>query len=306
MAAEGGNIIWFTYTGVDGEVIDEEATHISVQAGVVRARTFRLHRNIVEVNCHEKVEKIEQYAFTCCRSLRRVIMRGVKIVEEGAFDWCKALEDVQCDKLETIRQEAFNWCVSLKNINLPSARIVHKSALWECHGLTNVKFGNKLESIEECAFENCESLEQITIPLKDGFIRGDDTFRGCHNLHRVHLVEGELHETIAALHLEEWRNDMNKEIDLINLILPNAAAGWWDDEYGVEEPGEKAQTIRRWIRSVLLKITRYQAEHHRLLNEAESTLELILPNNDILVNNILPFLNLPPYTFELGNDEDDI
>ena len=52
MAAEGGNTIWFTYTGVDGEVIDEEATHIIVQARVIRREAFDRHPNIVEVICH--------------------------------------------------------------------------------------------------------------------------------------------------------------------------------------------------------------------------------------------------------------
>ena len=47
MAAEGDNIIWFTYTGAEGEVIPDEATHIFVKARVVRERAFYEHQYIV-------------------------------------------------------------------------------------------------------------------------------------------------------------------------------------------------------------------------------------------------------------------
>ena len=125
----------------------------------------------------------------------------------------------------------------------------------------------------------------------------------CGNLSHVDLVEGELHETIAALHLEGWRNDMNGEIDTINQILLDAAAGGYrfDEE---PDPGEKTQAIRRWIRSVLRKIIRYQEGHRRLLEEAATTLEPVLPNNDIVRNNVLPFLKLPSHTFEMGGDDE--
>ena len=245
MVAEGGNVVRFTYTGVDDEVIPREATHILVQGKVIRRNAFQYHFNIVEVICDEDVEKIEQYAFYCCPSLKRVVLRGVKIVELRAFYDCAALEDVECDKLEIIGEGAFSWCESLKNINLPSARIVEQGAFACCGALTNVKFGSKIERIDENAFLNCHKLKRITIPMKDGLIANDHTFRECDDLHEVDLIEGELHETIASLQLEEWRNDMNEKIDSINQILPNAPAGDEDED----DPGEKTQAIRRWIRS---------------------------------------------------------
>ena len=121
----------------------------------------------------------------------------------------------------------------------------------------------------------------------------DDIFSGCWSLKHVDLVEGaELHETVASLHLEGWRNDMNEEIDSINQILLNTPAGngYWD-------PGGKAEMIGGWIGSVLYKIVRYKAEHRRVLDEAATTLQFALPR-DILMNNVLSFLALPAYTFE--------
>ncbi len=45
--------------------------------------------------------------------------------------------------------------------------------------------------------------ERIAIPLKDGMIHANDVFDSCIALTQVDLVEGALHETIAALQLEE-------------------------------------------------------------------------------------------------------
>ena len=219
MAAEGEGdshiiIIRFTYTGE--EVIPDDATHIFVDVRV-RTLAFFQHPNVVEVICSERVEKIESMAFYDCPNLKRVIMPGVKIVENNAFGDCFALTDVECGKLEIIGY-AFARCYSLRSINLPSARVVGDWTFGDCNDLTDVRFSNKLERIEGGAFLRCTSLERITIPLKDGIMTGDSVFMGCRNLMHVDLVDegAELYETIAALHLKDWRNDINDEIDSIN------------------------------------------------------------------------------------------
>jgi len=295
MAVRGdNNFMRYVYMGQEGEFIPLGATHIIVHESVtvIRARAFRMHRNIVEVICHDNVEKMKESAFYKCRSLKRVIMPGVTIVEADAFWCCEALTDVECGKLEIIRKGAFAACLSLRSINLPSARIVEENAFDYCEALTDVKFGCKLERIEGEAFLICTSLAQITIPLKYGIITNDNIFQGCKNLNHANLVEGELlRETIAALQLEEWRNDMHDEIDAINHILPNVNAGYYEEEE--EDVGEKAQAMRSWIRSVLGKIMHHKAQHLRLLEEdAAPTLQRVLPH-DIVINSVLPFLEVP-------------
>ncbi len=120
MAAVGDNIIVsFTYSGE--EDIPEDVSHVTViNVRVVRARAFLEHRKIVEVICHEDVEKIERGAFMCCPSLRRAIMPGVLIVEGGAFLNCIALTDVERENLEIIKEGAFVGCKSLKGVAFPS------------------------------------------------------------------------------------------------------------------------------------------------------------------------------------------
>ena len=287
--ADSNNIIRFTYTGEEN--IPREATHIFVDAAFVPDQAFNRHPNIVELICHDKVKKIKMGAFRCCPSLRRVIMPGVKEVEGwGAFEDCRALEDVECGKLEIIGVLAFGNCKSLRSISLPSARIVRGEVFCHCTALTDVKFGSKLERIDDMVFYNCTSLERIAIPLTDGIFDEEDIFQDCDNFRQVDLAEGQLvHATIAALHLEEWRNDMNEEIDSINRILPNARAGHFLDG---NDPGEKAVAIRTWIVSVLNKFYGYAEEHERLLDDAATSLQLVLPQ-DLVMNNVRPFLQLP-------------
>jgi len=297
------NFIRYIYMGEDeDEIIPRDATHIIVHESVtvIRAHAFHHHPNIVEVICHENVEKIERYVFFRCPSLRRVIMPGVKIVETYSFCGCYLLTNVECGKLERIQEYAFCGCKSLKSINLSSARIVEEGAFGACRALTDAKFGSKLERIER-AFLKCTSLERITIPFKDGLIHHDNTFQGCDKLKHVDLVEGELHETIAALHLEEWRNDMNKEIHSINQIPPTACVGHYDDEEDDVVEGEKAVAIRTWIKSLLGKIIDYKEEHRRLIDEnVPPILKRFVPREVAMIN-VLPFLELPPYTFEVGD-----
>ena len=311
MSDEGdNNFKRYLYRGEDGEVIPRYATHITVREDVrvVRTIAFCQHPNIIEVICHDKVEKIDQEAFWFCPRLRRVIMPGVKIVEWRAFCECEALTDVKCGKLEIIREAAFRGCKSLRSINLPSAEIVEGLAFKFCDALTQASFGNKLESFGVKAFNDCRSMERISIPLTDDMITDESIFQGCDNLKHVDLVEGSRHETIAALHLEDWRNDMNEEIDRINRILPTAPGGGYDAARNFWDEGGKARTIRVWIRSVLRKIVHYREEHQRILIEAASTLKFALPT-DIVTNNVLSFVELPSYTLEVedhkGEEEDD-
>eukprot|EP00985_Skeletonema_marinoi_P016683 scaffold8993_cov207-Skeletonema_marinoi.AAC.39 len=302
MAAEGDHIRRFNYNynGADEEVPDD-ATHVTIAASVtvIPEEAFDGHPNIIEVIFDVNVKWVDASAFVGCPVLRRVIMLGVEVVEEHAFNECVLLTDVECGKLEIIGEHAFSECTSLGSIDLPSARIVEEYAFNYCRTLTDVTFGSELERIEEAAFYDCPSLERITIPLKDGIIAAADIFIGCYNLKQVDLVEGPIHETVAALQLEEWRNDMNEEIDSINQILPTASAGRWGHVVG-----DKARVIRAWMRSVLGKIIHYKAQHQRLLDEAATSLQLALPR-DIVMNNVLPFLELSSYAFELEDEEEE-
>eukprot|EP00984_Skeletonema_dohrnii_P026309 scaffold15644_cov95-Skeletonema_dohrnii-CCMP3373.AAC.3 len=198
----------FIYMGEPNPVVPRGATRVIVDESVNIIPAFAFHGNgsIVELICRDGVVRVRKWAFNHCRSLRRVIMPGVEAVERAAFDDCEALVDVECGKLERIEQEAFSDCKSLTSIDLPSVDFVGEYAFARCEALTDAIFGDKLKSIRRRAFFNCTSLEQITIPLKDGMIGDDNIFNGCKKLERVDLVGG-VYETVAALLMEEWKND---------------------------------------------------------------------------------------------------
>ena len=278
---------YYVFTGRAGEVIPRHVTHVLIAKALkfVPAHAFFNHPNIQEVICHDGVERIEKIAFCLCRSLRRVIMPGVKEVERLAFKLCRDLTYIECGKLERMGGQAFECCISLSSIDLPSIKIVEGKAFLSCKNLINAKFGKDLESIGEGAFRGCTTLERITLPLKDDMITTDDIFQESVKLSQVDLVEG-VHETVAALLLEEWKRDVNEEIGAISQILPNTSSGDWTDV------GGKAEAIRTWIRSVLHKFVHYKSEHRRILNEAAATLQSSLPN-DIVSKNVLSFLELP-------------
>ena len=288
---------YYNFTGRAGEVIPRYVTHVLIAKALkfVCASAFRHHPNIEEVICHDGVEKIEQEAFQNCPRLLKVIMPGVKKVGSSAFNYCRALNYIECGKLEIIGEEAFSCCHALRSIDLPSIKIVEKYAFDNCTKLTNAKFGKGLESLGAGAFFRCPSLERIALPLKDDMVAFDNTFRMCVKLNNIDLVEG-VHETVAALLLEKWKNDINGEIAAINRILPNTPAGTSNHL----DVGEKAQAIWKWIGSVLGKIVHYKAKHRRCLNVAAATLQPALPN-DILLKSIFPFIELPSHTFQ-GED----
>ena len=286
---------YYTFTGRDGEVIPQHVTHVLVGRALkfVRARAFYEHPNIEELVCHDGVRKIEHLAFFLCPRLRRVVMTGVKEVEDHAFDHCKALTYIECDKLKRIGRCAFRKCESLSSVDLPSARIVKWYALGHCTNLKNVKLGKDLKSIEPGSFWDCTSLERIALPLKDGMIIDNNVFQGCAKLRSVDLIGG-VHETIAALLMEEWKNDMNEEIEKISqILLRNTPAGNGNPDYAL---GGKTQAIRAWITTMLRKFNHYKAEHRRCVNMA-AALEPALPN-DIVLKNVFPFL---AHTFEGEN-----
>jgi hypothetical protein len=267
----GGDDI-FVYTGGDQEVPrDVKWVRIAENIDTIPARAFYLCYQLIEVEGHNKIKKIERSAFGRCRSLRRVTnMTGLTEIEEYAFYRCIDLSELEFDKLEIIGNQSFALCKSLRSINMPSIRRVGGATFQTCHVLTDVVFGKDLERIEVCVFFDCASLRSIVIPLKYGLFVSDDAFSRCQNLSRVDILDGWIHNTISSLHLESWRDEMQEEMDRINQTLPNTHSA------------EKAGAIQEWITRVLSRMEHYKSEHKMLVKEAMTLLELALWKAKIL------------------------
>ena len=282
---EVGNDI-FVYTGgqaprhVVNAIIDESVEEIDDDA-------FSYNEHLKSVVCHDGVLKVGNGSFEYCFSLQRVKMSGVKIIEDGAFFDYRSLVDVELDKLETVGDNVFDECNSLQRVKLPKVKTIGRCAFMDS-GVEELEFGEDLETIGSGAFRGSK-LRRIAIPLKDGLFQlnvsdemfefdyGHGTytqFHDCPNLATVDLVGG-IHKTVASLHLESWRDEMNEEIQRINQVLPSTAHD------------KKSDETRRWMQSVSRKIDRYKAEHRTLLKEVTTLLWLEWVDNLQLLNNIL-------------------
>lgn len=58
---------------------------------------------------------------------------------------------------------------------------IEGTAFYACTGLTNVLFGNGVNSLGEAVFENCIALTSVTIPDSVTNV-GDDAFYACTSL----------------------------------------------------------------------------------------------------------------------------
>mmetsp|Transcript_3259 Transcript_3259/g.4709 ORF Transcript_3259/g.4709 Transcript_3259/m.4709 type:complete len:308 (-) Transcript_3259:2976-3899(-) len=257
----------FIYT-VGGEV-PQDVIHVLIDESIkiIPERAFFGRRLLETVECHDNVKQVGRNSFTHCHSLRWIKIPGVIDIDILAFANCEQLEDVEFgDKLETIKEDAFRWCASLRSINLPSIKDIRSHAFMKCTRLADVELSESLDRpIGRYAFAECPALRRIAIPLKDGIIIGNSEFGWCSNVTTVNLV-GRVHRTVSYLHLECWRNEMNTEIERINQVLPTTSS------YANDKTGE----IQQWVRTVLLRMEQYKAEHGDLLIEATTILELAL------------------------------
>eukprot|EP00984_Skeletonema_dohrnii_P034477 scaffold33569_cov84-Skeletonema_dohrnii-CCMP3373.AAC.11 len=266
MAENGEDDDIFVYTGGEQVVPDDvRRVRIDKSVNIIPRLAFDNRRRLIDVEFHDGIEIIEVMAFNNCISLRGSIqLLGVKIIGKSAFSDCRAVTDVAFgDTLETIGSHAFCYCTSLRRtITMPSVKTVGRWAFKNCEQLTDLEFGEELETIQERAFDSCLSLRRIAMPLMSNMI-GADVFYFCPNLTTVDLVGG-IHNTIASLHLEGWKNEMKDEINRINQALPDLYTE------------EKTPVVRDWMRTIIRRIDHYKTEHRSLLKESTTLLELAL------------------------------
>jgi len=294
--------------------IDESVTEINDFAFVCCV-------GLLEVETHDGITNIGKSAFQQCQSLIRINLLGVKVIEQFAFSGCIRLTVVEFSgTLERIGAFSFHGCESLRSVNLPSLRVLEEYAFSDCTGLTDVGLPEGLEEIKDGAFSSCKSLKRITMPsfgaTSDVVLK--DCFYGCGALSTV-VFPGVIHRTVATLHLESWRNQMNEKISKIDQYLAtlhNSGSSFLD-------PGCISPIVEEWMQSILSQVVHYKVEHSKLLNAAMAILELALwkANLDgdgieegviatrgqrkkarkegritsgasIVINNVLPFLEL--------------
>ena len=251
----------------------EHVTHVRIDESVddIEARAFLRCENLLQVEAHDGIRKVGSGAFFKCRSLRWISnLKSAVDIGSGAFHSCENLESVDFgDKLETIGNEAFYACTSLKTpLKLPSIIRIEHQAFLACFGLTDIELSERLQTLGGGAFYNCKSLQHVAIPMKRDLLEDYDAreeyspFDHCDQLATVDVV-GDIHKTVASLHMDSWRTEMDAEINRINQVLPTTRY-------------QKTDEIRQWMELLINKIDHYKAEHYLPVKEGMTLLELAL------------------------------
>ena len=124
-------------------------------------------RGLQTILLPKSVISIDDYAFSSCRSLNKVVIyeNSVKTIGMAAFEYCSSLADIVLPEgVTTIARSAFGGCSSLSRIDLPEGvTTIGHSAFYGCEKLSSVKLPNSLTTIEGFAFSGCNGLT-ITIP----------------------------------------------------------------------------------------------------------------------------------------------
>lgn len=125
-------------------------------------------RGLQTILLPKSVTSIDDYAFSSCHSLNKVVIyeNSVKTIGMAAFEYCSSLADIILPEgVTTIARSAFWGCSSLSRIDLPEGvTTIGHSAFYGCEKLSSVKLPNSLTTIEGFAFVKCSSLVDVTIP----------------------------------------------------------------------------------------------------------------------------------------------
>ena len=249
----------------------QHITHVLIDESVdeIEDNAFDSCENLVRFDTHDGIRRVGKWAFRYCKSLRRINLKSAIEIDDCAFFSCENLVYVEFgDRLETVGDDAFAFCTSLPHLKLPSITTIGATAFKYCRQLRDVELSGRLETIGESTFWQCQRLQRIAIPPKRflfalNFFQRYSQFKYCGELTTVDLVGG-IHETVASLHMDSWRAEMNDEINRINQVLPNTRID------------EKTEEIQQWMHSVVDKMDHYKDKHYRHVKEGITLLELAL------------------------------
>ena len=159
-------------------IIPENATDIA--SGTFSKRLGRRPREIVIPG---NVKSIHLTAFQDCTSLRKLeIQEGVEFINQYAFSGCSGLEKVvlpaSTAKSIGTAWHSFSHCTGLRKAVLPEGvQRIPDSMFMNCASLTEINIPDSVTMIERYAFLGCRNLKQVTLGPNVKTI-GDGAFSG--------------------------------------------------------------------------------------------------------------------------------
>ena len=114
----------YYYSGLRGEKVPKDVTHVIVKANVktIRKEAFHNCRFLVYVKMGDSVKRIEKSAFSHCYMLKVVILsKTLEYIGEFAFNTCRVLEGlILPSTVNEIVCWAFDRCCAMRLLILPS------------------------------------------------------------------------------------------------------------------------------------------------------------------------------------------
>ncbi len=134
--------------------------------------------DINELNIPEETERIGDYAFFSCTSLKTAaIPENIKYINNSAFTACINLKSVSFpSKITKISGDMFYCCTSLTDVEFKGKiQTIGYGAFYECNSLENFKIPDTVTYIGQSAFENTKSIENRNgIYYCDNWVVGSD------------------------------------------------------------------------------------------------------------------------------------
>ena len=209
---------------------------------------------------------------------------GVIIIEKAAFADCFSLKSAKLLGVETIKEYAFVNCQNLTNVEFGDKLETIERGGFSCTGVTNMRMPS-VRTIEREAFGSCFGLSNVEFgdPLETLQMR---TFSNCINLERIALpLRGDMIADGVFLCCHDLAT-----VDLVGRIHKSIASlhleSWRNEMTGeinrinptlfTTSGEEKTEAIQQWMALVIRQLDHFKHEHYNLLREATTLLELAL------------------------------
>ena len=228
---------------------DQNLKTVTISEGLeqIGANAF-IGTGVVSLEFPSTLDRLGQYAFYACPSLKMVTFESAVRGFDGDVDWaknyiyldpdngyshhgqlgetfasCTALESVAFSNgQEFLGKNMFLGCTALKNVKLGSSLgEIRRHAFYGCTSLLTMGIPDSVESIGDSAFEACAALRYLTVPNNLSYL-GAAAFRNCTALHYVAFLGSEAPTSVGA-------NLFAKTKERMTVYALSSARGWTGD-----------------------------------------------------------------------------